>query len=238
MSWQGAHTGTVSCITAPKASFPHRSSKSITGASLSQAALSLVQVGRGRAVPSPPSHPAPLPELGLCTMRYSGAPWQPLRSSTHVAVRTARGCFFAAFRGKLVTPRLLSHGSAAGGHRGQPPTPANTHITVATGFRPRATTAISPRTYHSPQHQALGRVFQTASERRRPAPSPPAWGDRNEDRLIYQPTLSPRMATPWGQTLASYLPCSVLGSASSRGIPRTAGPWAHTRLPPAPSGLG
>lgn len=66
-------------------------------------------------------------------MRYSGAPWQPLRSSTHVAVRIARGGFFAAFRGKLVTPRLLSHGSVAKGHRGQSPTPANANVTVAAG---------------------------------------------------------------------------------------------------------
>lgn len=137
-----------------------------------------------------PPFPAPLPELGLCTMRYSGAPWQPLLSSTHVAVRIARGGFFAAFRGKLVTPRLLSHGSVAGGQRGQSPTAANTSVTVAAGLRPGAITVISPCAYHSPQHQALGGLFQTASERQRPAPSPPARANRSEDRLIHQPTLS------------------------------------------------
>ena len=189
-------------------------------------------------MPSPPSRPASLPELGLCTRRYSGAPWQPLRSSTHVAVRTARGGFFAAFRGKLVTPRLLSHGSAAGGHRGQPPTPANTNVTVTAGLRPRHTAGISPHAYRSPQRQALGQVSQTASERRRPAPSPPAKGGRNGDRLIHQPTLSPRAATPQGWILGSHLPCAALGSAASQGTPRTAGPWARTQLPPAPSGLG
>lgn len=171
-------------------------------------------------------------------MRYSGAPWQPLRSSTHVAVRIARGGFFAAFRGKLVTPRLLSHGSVAGGHRGQSPTPANANVTVAAGPRLEATTGISPRAYHSPQHQALWGGFQTASERRRPAPSPPARGDRSEDRLIHQPTLSPGMANPQGHILGSHLPCATLGSAASLGTPRTVEPWAHTQLPPAPSRLG
>lgn len=189
-------------------------------------------------VPSSPSFPAPLPELGLCTMRYSGAPWQPLRSSTHVAVRIARGGFFTAFRGKLVTPRLLSHGSVAGGHRGQSPTPANTNVTVAAGLRPGATTGISPHAYHSPQHQALGGVFQTASERRRPALSPPAGRNRSEDRLIHQPTLSPGMANSQGHGLGPHLLCATLGIAASPGTARTAGLWAHTQLPPAPSRLG
>lgn len=189
-------------------------------------------------VPSQPSCPAPLPELGLCTMRYSRAPWQPLRSSTHTAVRTTRGCFFAAFRGKLVTPKLLSHGSVAGGHRGQIPAPANNDAKVAAGPRPGATTGISLCAYHSPQHQALRWPFHTASERRGPAPSPPASEDRNKDRLVPQPTLSLCMATSQGQILGSYLPCATLGSAASRGTPCTAGPWAHTQLPPVPSGLG
>lgn len=189
-------------------------------------------------VPPHPCCPAPLPELGLCTMRYSGAPWQPLRSSTHAAVRTTRGCFFAAFRGKLVTPKLLSHGSVAGGHRGQTPAPANKDVKVAAGPRAGATTRISLRAHRSPQHQALQRTFQTASERRGPAPSPPASEDRNKDRLIPQPTLSLRTATPQGQILVLSLPCATLGSAASRGTPCTAGPWAHTQLPPVPSGLG
>lgn len=189
-------------------------------------------------VPSSPSFPAPLPELGLCTMRYSGALWQPLRSSTHVAVRIARGGFFTAFRGKLVTPRLLSHGSVAGGHRGQSPTPANTNVTAAAELRPGATTGISPHAYRSPQHQALEGVFQTASERRRPALSPPAGGNRSEDRLIHQPTLSPGMANSQGHGLGPHLLCATLGSAASPGTARTAGLWAHTQLPPAPSRLG
>lgn len=116
-------------------------------------------------------------------MRYSGAPWQPLRSSTHVAVRAALGCFFAAFRGKLVTPRPLSQGSTAGGHRGQSPLPANTNVTIAARLKTRAATGISPCTYHSPQHQALGWVFQAVSEWQGTAPSLPTRADRNKDRL-------------------------------------------------------
>lgn len=110
-------------------------------------------------------------------MRYSGAPRRPLRSSTHVAVHSTRGCFFAALRGKLVTPRLLSHGSAAGRHNGQPPGPANTNAMLMAGPRCRAATGTNPGAHHSPQHQAPGWSFQTASERQRPAPSPPVWGN-------------------------------------------------------------
>lgn len=121
--------------------------------------------------------PGPIPELGLCTMRYSGAPRWPLRSSTHVAVRSTRGCFFAALQGKLVTPKLLSHSSAAGRHNRQSPVPVNINATVKAQpkCKCRAATATNPGAHHSPQHQAPGWSFQTASERQRPDPSPPVW---------------------------------------------------------------
>lgn len=51
-----------------------------------------------------------------------------------MAVRSARGCFLAAFLGKLATPRLLSHGSEAGGHKGQlPEAPAAADVRAALG---------------------------------------------------------------------------------------------------------
>lgn len=120
-----------------------------------------------------PLPPAWVPELGLCTIRYSRAPRRPLRSSRHVAVCSTRGCFFAALRGKLVTPRLLSHGSTAGGHKGQSPTPASANTKVTAGPKPGATARIVPGAYRSPRHQEPGGVFPITSERPRPAPSPP-----------------------------------------------------------------
>lgn len=66
----------------------------------------------------------PLPVLGLCTIRYSGFPSLHFLCSTHVAVHSILGCFLAVFLGKLVTPRLGSHGSEGGRQREQLPVAA------------------------------------------------------------------------------------------------------------------
>lgn len=104
------------------------------------------------------------PLFGLCLSRYSSSFSYPPLITTQVRVRSTRGAFFAAFRGKFWTPSLSSQGSE--GHNG--------HALLLTLKKVHRQVNIlsmkqSEREWHK---HAITTVFNVSDTRRLPAKLP------------------------------------------------------------------